>query len=813
MEENKLLKALTDISLGYTQGDVSIDILRKACETYKTKVKFNEDFDYELIVTKSCFDYINNTSRDLELEKAIVPGQTKVIDGVMYVYSATKQGSQTQYAWHVVKKSTRGVDVGKGSKMSQKDIDANEKYVNELFPQDLSTLKFIKQLNGSTRPELVEDVNGNRFVKKQSGNTNAGHVKNEYMANQLYDLLGFNVPDFELYDDNGKQITLSKFIPMTRNWSASDFKEMSKGFVADCLLANWDVFKNDNILIGAGGKILRMDNGGSLFYRAQGDLKNPPFGGDVLQTFKSMNQYNPQIYAELTNNDILQQINDIRAHKNDIIAFLNDSGEPALAKIMNERINNLDKVEKWLNNNVSIQSVKPQPRKLKSEKEMYRTLTDKELEDAWKNVVGNYSAHENKIYYQSKEHGWDLLNTICELRGFNARPKIVDDDEYWKIIGKDSSTQLFRGVKNGDGITAEDAVRNTFFEDSCFYGTMGAYGEGIYAHRNDKSNGKNKPTTQPYTKKDNYTEGGAYKQTVEYAGYGSGVGIVMKGCLDPKSNIVGFEELQKEINDWHYAKNIDKKQLTKLTKEKKRVNEDLLETQDEIDNFKHNLEQGVYKQMGFDRNAYDEMINTFDTTDWDKKDAFGNRDIPTFHDLVETKMTDWVEKQGGEVTKAKGRVTFKFPEARDEFFISVLQYDSPFAVKKKNTFTSGYHNSIERFRNWVNSTRVKAIHDELDKETQNSGKKMNDLYVKRSDLAKDLERKTKEIDSLTQTNPDNGVLDAINHYKNHTTVLGLYAAVKGYDAIEVPDGNGRGNSYYVVLNRSKMIFSNKVDNV
>lgn len=813
MEENKLLKALTDISLGYTQGDVSIDILRKACETYKTKVKFNEDFDYELIVTKSCFDYINNTSRDLELEKAIVPGQTKVIDGVMYVYSATKQGSQTQYAWHVVKKSTRGVDVGKGSKMSQKDIDANEKYVNELFPQDLSTLKFIKQLNGSTRPELVEDVNGNRFVKKQSGNTNAGHVKNEYMANQLYDLLGLNVPDFELYEDNGKQITLSKFIPMTRNWSASDFKAMSKGFVADCLLANWDVFKNDNILIGAGGKVLRMDNGGSLFYRAQGALKNPPFDSDVLQTFKSMNQYNPQIYAELTNNDILQQINDIRAHKNDIIAFLNDSGEPVLAKIMNERINNLDKVEKWLNNNVSIQSVKPQPRKLKSEKEMYRTLTEKELEDAWKNVVGNYSAHENKIYYQSKEHGWDLLNTICELRGFNARPKIVDDDEYWKIIDKDSSTQLFRGVKNGDGITAEDAVRNTFFEDSCFYGTMGAYGEGIYAHRNDKSNGKNKPTTQPYTKKDNYTEGGAYKQTVEYAGYGSGVGIIMKGCLDPKSNIVGFEELQKEINDWHYAKNIDKKQLEKLTKEKKRVNEDLLEAQDEIDNFKHNLEQGVYKQMGFDRNAYDEMINTFDTTDWDKKDAFGNRDIPTFHDLVETKMTDWVEKQGGEVTKTKGRVTFKFPEARDEFFISVLQYDSPFAVKKKNTFTSGYHNSIERFRDWVNSTRVKAVHDELDKETQNSGKKMNDLYVKRSDLAKDLERKTKEIDSLTQTNPDNGVLDAINHYKNHTTVLGLYAAIKGYDAIEVPDGNGRGNSYYVVLNRSKMIFSNKVDNV
>lgn len=813
MDSNKLFDALEDISLGYAQGDVSIDILRKACQSYKDKIGFEEDFEYELVVTKSCFDFINNTPRDLELEKAIVPGQTKVIDGVMYVYSKTKAGSATPYAWHVVKQSSRGVSIGNGSKMSQKDIDDSEKYVNELFPTDLSTLKFIKQLNGSTHPELVEDVNGNRFVKKTSGNTNAGHVKNEYMANQLYDLFGLNAPDFELYDDNGKTVTLSKFIPMTRTWNASDFKAMSKGFIVDCLLANWDVYQNDNILIGAGGKVLRMDNGGSLFYRAQGALKTPPFDGDVLSTFKSMKQYNPNIYAELDNNELLRQIKEARAKKNDIIAFINESGDAALAKIMNERINNLDQIEKWLNNNVSIQNVKPQPRKLKSDKEMYRALTDKELEDAWKNVVGNYSARENKIYWQSKEHGWDLLNRVCELRGFNARPKIVDDDEYWKIIGKDSSTQLFRGVKNGVGVTAEDAVRNTFFEDSCFYGTMGAYGEGIYAHRNDESHGKNKATTQTYVKKDNYVQSGAYKQAVEYAGHGSGVGIVMKGCLDPKANIVGFHELENEINNWHYAKNIDKKQLAKLSKEQKKINDELLEVQDSIDNFRQNMEKGVYSRMGFDRDSYDEMINTFDSTDWDKKDAFGNRDIPTFHDLVEVKMADWVEKQGGEVKKSKGRVTFRFPEARDEFFISVLQYDSPFAIKKKNAFTSGYHNSIERFRDYVNSTRVKAVNDEIDKEAQNSGKKINELYNKRSDLSSSLDKKKKEIDGLTQTNPDDGVLDAINHYKNHETVWGLYAAIKGYDAIEVPDGNGRGNSYYVILNRSKMIFNSKVDNV
>ena len=98
----KLYKALESIALGYSEGSVSVDVLIKACDNYKLKTDFEDDFDYQIIVAKSCFDYLNGVEPDKELNKAIMPGQTKVIDGVMYIYSPTKVGSKVEYDWHVV---------------------------------------------------------------------------------------------------------------------------------------------------------------------------------------------------------------------------------------------------------------------------------------------------------------------------------------------------------------------------------------------------------------------------------------------------------------------------------------------------------------------------------------------------------------------------------------------------------------------------------------------------------------------------------------------------------------------------------------
>ena len=39
------------------------------------------------------------------------------------------------------------------------------------------------------------------------------------------------------------------------------------------------------------------------------------------------------------------------------------------------------------------------------------------------------------------------------------------------------------------------------------------------------------------------------------------------------------------------------------------------------------------------------------------------------------------------------------------------------------------------------------------------------------------------------------------------SVIGLYAALKGYDGIYQPDGNGSGHGFVIILSRSKIVYS------
>lgn len=43
-------------------------------------------------------------------------------------------------------------------------------------------------------------------------------------------------------------------------------------FIVDCIMANWDVFNNNNIGIH-NKKVIRTDVGGALYYRGRGDRK------------------------------------------------------------------------------------------------------------------------------------------------------------------------------------------------------------------------------------------------------------------------------------------------------------------------------------------------------------------------------------------------------------------------------------------------------------------------------------------------------------------------------------------------------------
>ena len=495
-------KALEVIALQNAKGKASDDLLIKACDTYKIKSEtFDDSYDYHVCVAKSLYDHINGIEPDEEICKAIIPGQTKVVDGVVYIYTATPN-AKTQYDWRVLNQRGKHNKIGK--QVMDSRVDAKQKYVNELFPTDLSTLKVIKRLGGSTGAQLVEDSKGNQYVMKKGSNTSNEHVKSEYMANQLYDLLGLRVPDFELYEENGEAIMLSKFIPMTRVPSAKDYDEMAKGFAVDALLANWDVYQNDNCLIDSAGRVIRVDNGGSLEYRAQGSKKT--FGKSVSD-FDSMLNYNPTVLGNLSLQDKVNQIEEVLKKRDDVIGFLVESNSN-LVGVFDGRFKDLENIKNNLEAKINKGNRKIAPRNLKSDTDMYRDFTDDELDAIWKGQAG--SDYYSKLLATNYTNGWELLNSICEERGFTARPEVVDETTYWNMA-KQAKYQMFRGLSSGGGHDAEYYSDDFKYNDNCFYGTIGIHGSGIYAHVNDGTNNKDNTKTT-------YKNSDAYKNARSYAG-------------------------------------------------------------------------------------------------------------------------------------------------------------------------------------------------------------------------------------------------------------------------------------------------------
>lgn len=787
-------EALETVALEFSRGNCSLDLLVKACESYKIKTRFDDGIDYQIIVAKSCYDHIHGIPSDPEIEKAIVPGTTKVIDGVMYVYSATAPGSKDPYGWHVVRK------VGKGKTLDDAQISKKQAQVNQLFPNDLSALKVIGAAGGSTGAKIVEDVQGNRYVMKRgdaSGNTNNGHVQNEYLANQVYNMLGFKVPDFELYDDNGTAVMLSRFIPGCRKpIPGKDYKAMVQGFIADTVMANWDVYQNDNCLVDYSGNIIRVDNGGSLEYRAQGKKKT--YDEDVLKSFVGMIQYNQVAYSNLNNSDLLNQIRHLRSRKNDVVEYLKQSGNTVLADIIGKRIDNLKDIEKYLQNQRAIKDIPILPRKLKSKKEMYRALTADELKKIYDANPG--SNGYGKLLNTGK-NGWELLSQVCQLRGFDARPKVVTEDEYWKLVAANPDRQFYRGLDK-NYVNADTAVKSLLFEDDCFYGTQAAYGEGIYAHRNDNSGKINR------NDRTNYKKESSWEHAKRYAKTG---GAIVKGLIEDDAKIVKFDDIRAELQRFTPGAK-DPDEVRKIQGEIAKIDAKIANIQSQIDNFDINLKAAVFAKMHFDESAAADMSQTVNDIDWGKVDAFGERDIPTFNDFVVGKMSDWVRAQGGKATVGKGMVTFELPNSDEKCVVNIYQYNGQFSILQKNPFAPAYNGAVNRFMNWMETNHVAKAYEAYKEERDSKGDKIDALNKQKSD-AQD-ERRKKEVELADSTNVgESTMLGAIYKNKGYRQVLGLFAAIKGYDAIEVKNGNGEANSFYVILNRSKLIVSNSVDYV
>lgn len=157
-------------------------------------------------------------------------------------------------------------------------------------PSTLDGLSFSKKLGGTTGAGMWTDSQGNKFVVKKGAD--GGHVREEALSDAIYQALGVNVPEHKLdKDENGQPAKIAKFIEGTQMNQLEPMKkdiarkQLQAGFWADAWLANWDVTgtDDDNTLVDADGTVWRIDNGGSLRYRAMGAKKGSAFGLEVTE--------------------------------------------------------------------------------------------------------------------------------------------------------------------------------------------------------------------------------------------------------------------------------------------------------------------------------------------------------------------------------------------------------------------------------------------------------------------------------------------------------------------------------------------------
>jgi SPP1 gp7 family putative phage head morphogenesis protein len=122
-----------------------------------------------------------------------------------------------------------------------------------------------------------------RYVKFYEKNKipNPGQAQTEHLANRIYRDLGIDAPESQLFMKDGKVAYASKLLKGGKTfselgtYSTTDAKKFMEGFVGDVLLMNWDAAGTgkDNVMRLPDGRIARIDNGGSLLFRAQGGRK------------------------------------------------------------------------------------------------------------------------------------------------------------------------------------------------------------------------------------------------------------------------------------------------------------------------------------------------------------------------------------------------------------------------------------------------------------------------------------------------------------------------------------------------------------
>jgi 8-oxo-dGTP pyrophosphatase MutT (NUDIX family) len=178
-------------------------------------------------------------------------------------------------------------------------------------PLDLSGFKKVSGPQGSNAGGIYEDENGQQFYVKFP--QSKLHGENEVLASALYKAFGIPVADVRWGKLDGQDVTYSPMLPEAKadlKNKLSDgtyLSEIQDGFAVDAWLANWDVAGTgfDNIVTSK-GKPVRIDTGGALIFRAQGEPKGEAFdeeASEIDTLVSGKNQYSAAVFGDMTDID------------------------------------------------------------------------------------------------------------------------------------------------------------------------------------------------------------------------------------------------------------------------------------------------------------------------------------------------------------------------------------------------------------------------------------------------------------------------------------------------------------------------------
>ena len=254
-------------------------------------------------------------------------------------------------------------------------------------------VKRVSEKLGSNEGGWFEKQNGEKYYVKFYENPNQGRA--EFIANAIYEKAGIKAAHTERVMIDGREAIASAAVENARSVAAVDQAasfDVQNGFVADAFLANWDVVgaMYDNIVQNQDG-LYRIDNGGSLIFRAQGGDKE--FSAKEIPEIDSMRvrgRQTGEVFGGITEEEIQRQAQEFvqKVHPEDILSVVNQSGISGKARerILQGLLGRREYlVDKYTDGNDNRETVKL--RRRVSVSEALQGLKNQELEKSYEGML------------------------------------------------------------------------------------------------------------------------------------------------------------------------------------------------------------------------------------------------------------------------------------------------------------------------------------------------------------------------------------------------------------------------------------------